>query len=68
MREVQYEARSFLADAEQCPRCGARMQWVAALTDPHSIRTYLTGVGLPAEPPPIAPPRPPPQPELDFGY
>ncbi|MFH1568590.1 MAG: hypothetical protein ABIL09_11390, partial [Gemmatimonadota bacterium] len=67
-REVQYEARSFLADALQCPRCGARMQWVAALTDPDSIRTYLTGVGLPAQPPAIAPPRPPPEHELDFDY
>jgi hypothetical protein len=65
---VQYEARSFLADAEKCPHCGARMQWVAVLTDPDSIRTYLTGVGLSAEPPAIAPPRPPPQQELDFGY
>jgi len=44
------------------------MQWVAALTDPDSIRTCLTGVGLAAEPPPIAAPRPPPQQELDFGY
>ena len=44
-------ARVLLADAQKCPRCGARMQWVAALTDPHSIRTYLTGVGPPAEPP-----------------
>jgi hypothetical protein len=61
-------ARVFLADPEKCPHCGARMQWVAALTDPDSIRTYLTGVGLPAEPPPIAPPRPPPQQELAFGY
>ncbi len=60
-------ARVFLADAEKCPHCGARMQWVAALTDPASIRIYLTGVGLPAEPPAIAPPRPPPQQELDFG-
>ncbi len=25
------------------------MQWLAALTDPDSIRTYLTGVSLPAE-------------------
>jgi hypothetical protein len=65
---VQYEARSFLADAEKCPHCSARMQAVVALTDPDSIRTYLTGVGLSAEPPAIAPPRPPPQQELDFGY
>ena len=53
--------------AEERPRCGTRMQWVAARTGPDSIRTYLTGVGLPAEPPAIAPPGPPPQHELDFG-
>jgi len=28
----------------------------------------LTGVGLPAEPPAIAPPQPPPQQELELGY
>jgi len=61
-------ARVFLADALLCPRCGARMQWVAALTDPDSIRTYLAGVGLPVDPPPIAPSRPPTQQELDFDY
>jgi len=48
-------ARVFATDARRGPTCGGRMKWVAALTDPHSIRTYLTGVGLPAEPPPIAP-------------
>jgi hypothetical protein len=59
-------ARVFLADAERCPKCGGRMKWVAALTEPHSICTYLTGVGLPTEPPAIAPPRPPPQQDLEF--
>lgn len=58
----------FLADALQGPHCGARMQGVAALTDPDSIRTYLTGLGLPAEAPTLTPPRSPPQQELDFGY
>ena len=65
---AQLLARVFLADAEKCPRCGARMRWVAALTDPASIRAYLTGVGLPTKPPAIAPPRPPPQRQLDDGY
>ncbi|MBT4500214.1 MAG: hypothetical protein HOC74_20965 [Gemmatimonadetes bacterium] len=32
-----------------------RLRLVAALTDPDSIHTYLTGVGLPAEPPATAP-------------
>ena len=61
-------ARVFLADALLCLRCSARMQWVAALTDPDSILTYLAGVGLPVEAPTTAPPRPPPQQELDFDY
>ena len=32
-----------------------------------TIRRYLQGVGLPHQPPPIAPPRPPPQTELEFS-
>ena len=60
-------ARVFAVEVTLCPSCGGRMQWIATLTDPDSIRTYLTGVGLPAEPPVIAPARPPPQPELEFA-
>ena len=59
-------ARVWGLDVTVCPRCGGRMQWVAALTDPDSVRTYLTRVGRPADPPVIAPARPPPQPELEF--
>ena len=59
-------ARVFALDVTVCPACGGRLQWVAALTDPDSIRTYLTGVGLPADPPAIPPARPPPQRELDL--
>ena len=44
-------------DVTVCPRCGGRMQWVSARTDPDSIRTDLTGVGRPAELPAIAPAR-----------
>jgi hypothetical protein len=43
------------------------MRVIAALTDPASIHRYLQGVGLPAKPPPIAPPRAPPQTELEFS-
>ena len=43
------------------------MKIVATLTEPHSIQRYLTGVGLPARAPPIAPPRPHPQDKLDFA-
>ena len=43
------------------------MRIIASLTDSASIRRYLEGVGLPADPPRIAPARPPPQHELDFA-
>ena len=75
---AQLLARVWDLDVTVCPRCGGRMQWVASgesrrdssslpLTDPGSVRTYLTGVGRPAQPPVIAPARPPPQPELEFA-
>jgi hypothetical protein len=40
------------------------MRIIATLTEAASIRRYLEGVGLPPDPPTIAPPRPPPQREL----
>ena len=55
------------AEVTVCPRCGGPLRMIAALTDPDSIRTYLTGVGLPADPPVISPARPPPQQELEFA-
>ena len=61
----QLLARVFSIDVTECPDCGGPMKIVAALTDPSSIRSYLEGVGLPARPPPIAPARPAPQPELE---
>jgi hypothetical protein len=42
------------------------MKIVAAVTDPASVRRYLKGVGLPSEPPLIAPARASPQ--LDFDW
>jgi hypothetical protein len=58
-------ARIFAIDACQC-ECGGRMKIVAAVTDPASVRRYLKGVGLPADPPLIAPARASPQ--LDFDW
>ena len=51
-------ARVFSSDLSECAACGGRLRIVAALTDPTSIRTCLEGVGLPAMPPPRAPPEP----------
>ena len=42
------------------------LEELAALTDADSIRAYLSGGGLPADPPAIAPARPPPQQEMEF--
>ena len=43
------------------------MKIIAAMTDLHSVRTYLEGVGLPSRTPPIAPARPDPQTEFDYA-
>ena len=43
------------------------MKIIAALTEAHSIRTYLEGVGLPARPPPVAPARADPQQAFDYA-
>ena len=64
---AQLLARVFSLEVTVCPRCGGPMRMIAALTDPDSIRTYLTGVGLPADPPLVSPARPPPQQELEFA-
>ena len=46
------------SNISECTACGGRLRIIAALTDPASIRTYLEVVGLPAMPPPRAPPHP----------
>ena len=64
---AQRLARVLSLEVAVCPRCGGHMRMIAARTDPDSIRTYLTGVGLPADAPVISPARPPPQQELEFA-
>jgi hypothetical protein len=60
-------ARVFRIDVAVCPNCGGTMKVIAALTDPHAIRTYLEGVGLNSRPPPVAPARPRPQTQFDYA-
>ena len=55
------------SDVTVCPDCGGPMKIIAALTDPHSIRGYLEGVGLPSRAPPVAPARPHSQRQLDYA-
>ena len=38
-------------------RCGGRMKLVALVNDPNSLRRFLGHLGLPVEPPPLAPAR-----------
>jgi hypothetical protein len=53
---AQLLARVFGADALTCPRCGQPMRILAALQSPEAIRAILECLGLPARPPPVAPP------------
>ena len=57
----------FAIDVSKYSECGGPLRMIAALTDPASIRAYLEGVGLPAQPPPIAPARRSQQSELEFA-
>jgi len=59
-------ARTFKFQVDICPHCQGKMRIVAFITDPASVRRYLEGEGLEAEPPPIAPARSPPQMEFEY--
>ena len=58
--------RTFGVDALHCPLCGGRRELIALITQPHTAQRILGAMGLPAEPPALAPARPPPQPRLPF--
>jgi hypothetical protein len=49
-----------------CPRCGGPRQLLAAIFDQDAIRKILTHLGLPTEPPTLAPARAPPEPLLPW--
>jgi hypothetical protein len=52
--------RVFLVDVLVCPHCRGRRTLLAAIFDQGSIHRILAHLGLPTEPPEIAPARPPP--------
>ncbi len=58
--------RVFAVDVLACPRCGGRMQLIAAIEQPRVVEAILRCLGLSARPPPMAPARPIGQPELPF--
>jgi len=48
----------------ECPGWGGDIRLIACITDPRAIRTILTHLGEPLEPPPVSPARGPP---TDWG-
>jgi hypothetical protein len=58
-----------------CPDCGHEMRVIAFVTEPNSVKALLQHLGLPTEPPPVAPARGPPledaaieqRPEVELG-
>jgi hypothetical protein len=58
--------RVFLHDVLVCTHCGGNRRLLTFLTDQNVIRKILRHLGLPAEPPALAPPRPPPGRTVEF--
>ena len=59
-------ARVSAVDVTLCPSCGGRLRLVAVLSDPAAIRSYLSDVGLTADPLALAAARLPPQRALEL--
>ena len=59
--------RTFGLDALHCTLCGGRRELIALITQPHTAQRILEAMRLPADPPVLAPARPPPQPRLPFA-
>jgi hypothetical protein len=57
--------RVFAIDVLTCPYCGARRKLIALINDGCVVRKILAHLGLPTEPPGLAPARAPP--ELEFA-
>jgi hypothetical protein len=58
--------RVFEIDVLTCPHCGGPRKLVAAIFDQDAIRQILAHLGLPCEPPTVAPARGPPEPLLPW--
>ncbi len=59
--------RVFLVDVLICEQCGGTRKLLTFLTEPRAVRRILEHLGLPADPPPVAKARPPPDPALPFA-
>ena len=43
--------RVFELDVLECPKCGGRMEMIAVITEPSTIKKILTSVGFPGDSP-----------------
>jgi hypothetical protein len=59
--------RVYLLDVLTCPNCKGGRRLLAFITDPAAISKILAHLGLPTEPPSVAPARPPPAQALPLG-
>ena len=57
--------RVFKIDITQCQFCRGEVKVISAILEKRTIEKILRHLGLPTEPPPIYPARPPPQPTFD---
>ena len=57
--------RVFKIDITQCQFCRGEVKRVAAILERDAIEKILRHLGLPTQPPPIHPARPPPQSAFD---
>ena len=58
--------RVFLVDVLTCPWCGRARKELGGIFDPDAIHRILAHLGLPTEPPELAPARAPPEPLLPW--
>ena len=54
-------------DALECPRCRGHLEPIAEILEPGAVAKILRSMGLPDTPPLVAPARPPPLLDFDFG-
>ena len=55
-------------DVLQCPNCGGRLRFVAAIMMSSAIRRILRHLGLPSDPVELAPARAPPEPDEAWAF
>ncbi|MBK8099570.1 MAG: ATP-dependent helicase HrpA [Planctomycetes bacterium] len=58
--------RVFLADALRCGNCGGQRRLLTFVSDQFTIQRILHHLGLPVEPPELAPARAPPRRSVHF--